>query len=268
MPDVYSNITEAERELQERLADIIELRFSDPRQQSMLHDYLTCIEFPHNAHVLEIGCGTGAVSRTVAQWPNVGDVTGIDLSNVFIERARQLAKNISTVSFEVGDGRSLSFAEANFDAVILHTSLCHIPQPERVLGEVYRVLRKDGWIAVFDGDYATATVAFEDSDPLQICVEAFRENFVNDPWLVRRLPRMLESAGFCIQPMKSHGYLESLEAGYFLTWIDRGADVLVKTGRIEPQQGESFKNEARRRSSMKEWFAFIAFASILGKKLR
>ena len=40
MPDLYSTITEVDQETQERLADVIEMRFADPRHQEMLKAYL------------------------------------------------------------------------------------------------------------------------------------------------------------------------------------------------------------------------------------
>ncbi len=266
MPDVYATITQADPEIQERLAEVIELRFADPRQQAMLRAYLSEIEFPHEARVLEIGCGTGAVTRTFARWPGVAQATGVDPSAVFIARARALAQSIPNAFFEEGDGRFLRFDAEAFDVVVLHTTMCHVPQPERLVAEACRVLRPRGWIAAFDGDYATATVATGEFDPLQACVEAFRENFVHDPWLVRRLPQLIKAGGFDVMPLRSHGYVEAPEGGYMLTWIDRGADVLVQTGRIGKEHAEALKTEARRRSAIKAWFGHIAFASVLGRK--
>jgi arsenite methyltransferase len=49
---------------------------------------------------------------------------------------------------------------------------------------------------VFDGDYATITLATGDVDPLQSCVAAFTPAFITDPWAVRRLPAMVHQAGF------------------------------------------------------------------------
>lgn len=63
MPDVYAAITEADPTVQGRLADILELRAANPQQRAMLEAYLAEVKFPEGARVLEIGCGTGPVSR-------------------------------------------------------------------------------------------------------------------------------------------------------------------------------------------------------------
>ena len=66
-----------------------------------------------------------------------------------------------------GDGRALRFADGDFDVVVCHTVLCHVPEPERVLAEAFRVLRPGGTLAICDGDYATTTVALGEADPFR-----------------------------------------------------------------------------------------------------
>jgi SAM-dependent methyltransferase len=266
MPDLYARIGDVGTDVQKRLADVLEARASDPRQREMLTSYLSEIAFPDNARVLEIGCGTGPVTRVLAAWPRVAEAVGVDPSPVFIARATELAHQVPNVSFRQADGRSLPFAPESFDVVVAHTTLCHVPEPERALAEAHKVLRGDGWLAVFDGDYATATVATGDFDPLEACVDAFRSNFVHDQWLVRRLSRLIRSAGFDVLPMRSHGYVEAQEGGYMLTWVERGADVLRQAGRISEDAAAALKAEAHRRSASKEWFGHIAFASVLARK--
>jgi arsenite methyltransferase len=75
------------------------------------------------------------------------------------------------------------------------------------LKEAFRALRPNGTLAVVDGDYATITVALGEQDPLQICIEAMKAAFLNDAWLVRRLPTLLRSNGFQVISCRSHGYL-------------------------------------------------------------
>ncbi len=133
MPDVFENIAAAPPPMLEMIAHVLELRASIPQQQEMQRTYLGDLEFPDGAEVLEIGCGTGAVARVLAAWPNVGHVLGVDPSPYLIERARALSR-APNLAFEVGDGRALDSKDGSFDVVILHTVLTHVQRPETLLG--------------------------------------------------------------------------------------------------------------------------------------
>ena len=132
MPDVYATIAEADVAMQERLAEVLELRAADPAQRSMLEEYTAQLDLADGSEMLEVGCGTGAVSRYLATLPGVAHVTGLDPSPLFVERARALAGD-APVDFAVGDGRALELDGERFDAVVLHTSLCHVPGCEQAL---------------------------------------------------------------------------------------------------------------------------------------
>ena len=171
------------------------------------------------------------------------------------------------LTFVQGDGRALPLESGSFDVAVFHTTLCHVPGPELALAEAYRVLGAGGWLAVFDGDYATTTCASGDHDPLQACVEACVENLVYDRWLVRRLPKLVQDSGFELVRFRSHGYAEAPSSdGYMLAIIDRGADALVASGRIGAVLAETLKAEARRRSAAGEFFGHIAYGSVIARK--
>src|SRR4030095_10574621 len=260
MRDPYATIADADPSLQERLSEILELRASDPQQQQMLRAYLTEIELPHGARALEAGCGTRAVRRALVEMPHL-ELTGVDPSPVFVARARELGKHLPGLTFMLGDARSLPLPDASFDLVVFHTTLCHIPNPEIALREAHRVLRPDGWLSVFDGDYTTATVAVSDFDPLQALVNAMVANFVHDPWLARRLPRTLASTGFRVLSLRSHGYTQTAEPTYMLTLVDRGADALCRSGSLTADGADDLRKEARRRAQAGEFFGHISFVS-------
>ena len=184
MPDVYATIAEADGELQERLAETLELRAADPAQRAMFVAYTSALTLPDGAAVLEVGCGTGAITRQLTRLPGVASVTGIDPSPFFVARAKELGDGLP-IAFDLGDARDLDLPSEAFDAVIFHTALCHVPDCELALDEAHRVLRPGGRLAVFDGDYATMTMARNERDPLQSCADAVLSMLVHDPWLMR-----------------------------------------------------------------------------------
>ena len=126
VPDAYATIADLDVATQERLAGVLELRAADPQQRAILESYLSEIEFRPGARVLEVGCGTGAVTRALAGRPEVSEAVGLDPSPVFLATARELANDATNMTFEQGDGRSLPFAEADFDGRrVAHDAVPH-----------------------------------------------------------------------------------------------------------------------------------------------
>ena len=232
----------------------------------MLRSYLADIDLPDSAAVLDVGCGTGAVSRELAARFPRGRVVGIDPSPVFLAAARALAVDFPSLSFVEGDCRSLPHDEACFDAVFFHTTLSHVPGAESALNEAFRVLHPGGILAVFDGNYTTTTLATGDFDPLQACADAAMAALVHDRWLIPRLPGLIRDAGFTIMSQRSFGFVETVAPDYMLTIVDRGADVLAASGRIGGELAAALKAEARCRVAGGNFYGSITYASIVAKK--
>jgi len=267
VPDVYLTIGEAEPAVIEELARVLELRAADPQQQAMRDAYLADLDLDDGTRTLEVGCGTGAVTRALASLPATGSVVGVDPSPGFLVVARELATGIPNLDFLEGDAKALPFDDASFDAVVFHTTLCHVPDPDVALGEAFRVLGAGGRLAVFDGDYATVTCASGNADPLQALVDAMMETHVYDRWLARRLPQLVLEAGFEVELLRGHSYVEApSSAGYMLALVDRGAASLTGSGMIGEETAEAMRAEARRRSDAGEFFGHIAYVSVVARK--
>ncbi len=264
--DPYAKIAETDASVVRTIADRLEVRAAHPDQRAMLDTYLGDIGWRSGAQVIEIGCGTGPVSRVIAERSEPDAVLGLDPSPILVERARELAAGSDKLSFEVGDARNLAFGDGSFDVAVFHTALCHIPGPETALAEAFRILKPGGWLAVFDGDYATATVARAEHDPLQACSRAVTEHNVMDRWLVRRLPSLVKDAGFTVERFRSHGYAEVIDPVYMLGHAERGAEVLAAQGVIGEELAEALKAEARRRAAEGGFFGHIAYASLVARR--
>jgi ubiquinone/menaquinone biosynthesis C-methylase UbiE len=266
MTDVWAAVAELDESTQRRMADVLETRGADAQQREMRRAFLAEIEFPSNAELLEVGCGTGVLTRVLAGIDEVKSVVGVDLAPSLLDRARELAAEAPNARFEVADARDLPFADASFDVAIFDSTLSHVPSPERALAEAARVLRPGGLLAAFDGDYATTTVALGEHDPLQICVDAMMASSVHDRRVTRRLPSLLRDSGLEPARSRSHGYVETGDGFYMQTVIERGADMLVAAGTIGTELAEALKGEARRRADAGRFFGHIAYVSVIARK--
>jgi hypothetical protein len=121
-------------------------------------------------------------------------------------------------------------------------------------------------LAVFDGDYATTTVAIGEFDPLQCCADAAMAAFVHDRWLARRLPLLMKAAGFDVKQFDSHAYVQTIEPQYLLTLVDRGTEALHAAGSIGLELGQALKAEARRRIDVGAFYGSITFVSVIAER--
>lgn len=266
MPDLYAEISNIPEETQAMLGDALEIRAKEPQMQALRRRYFGWLEAPGGGHGIEIGCGTGDVSKDLLDSTALGSVHGIDPSPVLIGRARDRFGDIPGLSFDTDDARALNLPDESADVIVFHTVLCHIPDPDDALAEAFRVLRPGGQIAVFDGDYATNTASLGPNDPLQACMEHTAANLIHDIWLCRTLPARMRRAGFEIQRRDGHAYLAEGEAPYFQTLVNRGADFMARDGLISETGAAALKAETQRRIDAREFFGFIAFNSVIARK--
>lgn len=110
------------------------------------------LRLPAAAAVLDLGCGCGVpVARFLADAGH--HVTGVDISDVQIERARHL---VPTGTFLRADATRLDLPPASFDAVVCLYALIHMPladQP-RVIREIADWLRPGGELLATVGSTA------------------------------------------------------------------------------------------------------------------
>jgi ubiquinone/menaquinone biosynthesis C-methylase UbiE len=99
--------------------------------------------------ILDVAAGTGLATEAaaLAVGPS-GHVIAADVSPAMLEKARERLGALSTVSFAVEDGQSLTSPDESFDRAICNMGLMYFPDPARGLSEFRRVLRTDGRAAV------------------------------------------------------------------------------------------------------------------------
>ena len=91
--------------------------------------------------VLELATGTGLIAKHIVR--SADHIEATDASQEMIEQAKQGVKS-TKLHFSVQDMFHLPYADQSFDVVIVSNALHIVPEPERALAEIRRVLKEDG----------------------------------------------------------------------------------------------------------------------------
>ena len=92
-------------------------------------------------NVLELATGPGMIAKHIA--PSAKSVTATDFAPKMIEAAKK-GSVPDNVSFEVADATNLRYQNDSFDLVVIANALHIIPEPEKALAEIDRVLKANG----------------------------------------------------------------------------------------------------------------------------
>jgi len=98
-----------------------------------------------NNKVLEFGCGTGGIwIGRDKQIPENVQIILTDISPLMIEKTKEKLDINNIFSFQVMDIQDIPFSDECFDIIIANHMLYHVPNMEKALSEIIRVLKSDG----------------------------------------------------------------------------------------------------------------------------
>ena len=176
------------------LAGRLELRAKSPAEVEARQAYLDLLSVQAGECVLDVGCGSGAVTRDIARRVGpAGRAVGVDPSPQFLVVARELAAAAglgSGLEFCEGSVLHLPFPLGSFDVAVAVTVLAHTPGGESAVAEMARVVRPGGRVGVFDLDTDMTTVTHPDRALTRRIVAAASDSSAVDGWLSRRLPSL------------------------------------------------------------------------------
>jgi ubiquinone/menaquinone biosynthesis C-methylase UbiE len=114
--------------------------------------------YPAGSSVLEVGCGVGAQTITLARNSPDAKITSIDISPASLAQARATIEQagLTNVHFQPADIFALPFAAGSFDHIFVCFVLEHLSNPAEVLAILKRILRPGGTITVIEGDHGSA----------------------------------------------------------------------------------------------------------------
>jgi SAM-dependent methyltransferase len=96
--------------------------------------------------LLEVGCGTGSLTFTLARTVAFAELTAIDYADVYVEATRARNRD-PRIHIEHGDAAALGFPDAHFDRALSLLVLHFVPEPAGAVAEMRRVTRPGGVVA-------------------------------------------------------------------------------------------------------------------------
>jgi ubiquinone/menaquinone biosynthesis C-methylase UbiE len=107
------------------------------------------LDLPIALNILEIGCGIGSVSAYLAENYSA-KVWGTDFDSDEIEIARKLYSENDQLKYQVEDASNLSFRNEKFEMVVSQNVFHHIPQWDKAIYEISRILKINGYLFWLD----------------------------------------------------------------------------------------------------------------------
>ncbi len=268
--DPHRYINELDSEAVDGLIARLESRAKDEVFSRLFHKYAERLALPDNAKVLEVGCGTGAMSRFLARREDfTGQVVGVDQSRRFIDAANSFAHSErldERIDFMTGDAHTLDFPIGHFDAVIAHTLISHAAEPIKVLREMARVTRPGGMVAIFDGDYASLTYALPDHGFGQRMDAALAEATFNNPRIMRDLPRLLPEQGLHTVEAWGDVVVEIGEGSYFKSFAETYAPYVASSRLIQRDAVSAWLTTQRQAMQRGTFFASCNYYTYLARR--
>jgi ubiquinone/menaquinone biosynthesis C-methylase UbiE len=209
--------------------------------------------------VLDLGCGTGEITRRLAERYPQAELLGVDILEANLERARAAGDAGGRIRYATGDAFALGGADATFDLVACRHMSQAVPDFPRVLAEIARVLRPGGWVHLLSEDYGmlhfpAADPAFDPDRFWNANAIAFMRSIGCDGRIGRHTPTLLAAGGFEDIAM-DYVVVDTLRvpratfAGIIASWRD---------GYVEPLAAASGRDPAAVRADFERMIAAIA----------
>lgn len=176
----------------------IESTYRTPDIVAQRRVVLDALDLRPGERALDIGSGPGLLAHDMARVLGAdGRVDGVDVSEsmLAIARRRDAAPGAAPVELHEALAAELPFADATFDVAVSTQVYEYVEDMPAALDEVRRVLRPGGRLVVLDTDWGS--VVWHSNDPARMhrMLAAWDEHLA-DPYLPRRLRRLLADAGF------------------------------------------------------------------------
>ncbi len=270
MADIFQALDKLDSEKLQIVADRLEYRGTYPAFVEMRERYFDRLRLDQCRNVLDMGCGTGVVTRALAKkLPRKAKLTGTDFSAELIKIALRLAEEeglSERISFEVSDSGNTGNQENKYDLVVLHTLISHVSDPAQVVKEAARVTAAGGHVVVFDGDYASITFGAGDPELNERALQGLLKTVVAQPRAMRQFPELLPGSGLELEEFLPEVLGEVGKADFFESMLDNYIPSMVAAGHLDEDSARRWSATHHAPSVAGTFFGSCNFATYILRK--
>jgi SAM-dependent methyltransferase len=248
--------------LQDQAATLVELLHSDTA-------------YPGGSAVLEVGCGVGSQTVTLARRSPDARFTSVDVSAESLAEARRRTgcAGLTNVEFLRADVFALPFCTESFDHVFVCFVLEHLSRPVEALATLRRLLRLGGTITVVEGDHGS-TYFYPDSPAARAAIECqveIQREAGGNALIGRQLYPLMVEAGFDeVHVSPRMVYVDSsrpdLVDGFtrktFTAMIEGIREPAIAAGLIEPEKFDAGVRDLHRTTEADGVFCYTFFKGV------
>jgi ubiquinone/menaquinone biosynthesis C-methylase UbiE len=269
--DVYARTFDADEVSLASIAARLEARGRHRFFDQVINDYMDVLALSRNESILDLGCGTGVIARALAKRCDIKErITAIDISAHLVEMGARLASKegvADKIDFLVGDAHSIVEPQGRFDVVIMHTLLSHVVDPATVLREAQRLLRPDGRVVVFDGDFESLTYATDAPDGGAGTDRLLGVSGHTQGRVMRMMPRLFNENGFRLEWSRAYVAADIGRADFWASSLPTFRTLLPKAGVMSEQEANEYVDKLERASANGQFFASCNFYTTIGRRL-
>lgn len=220
-------------------------------------------------HVLEIGCGTAALTRRMAEYLPKADYFATDLSDGMLASARDWLWHDGLTRAQLGQwdvhqAEGFPFDGQRFDLIISSVVIPYLDRIPQVVENLASRLHPGGLLVFVEQDLQTDSLYFPDDD-LRTRVFAKDRRQLSADWGLGLRPA-LKAAGLKGVPRKSYLWTDELYGAYSRDLLGGFADAAFQDGRISQAERENWDPTLHALTQQGDFYYGLVYHRVGGKK--
>ncbi len=250
----------------------MEARAREPASQEMFQQLVVPLITATVRTVLEVGCGTAALSRRIAQAAPQAVVYASDKSEGMLQVAGRLIDaeripNVRLQRWDMLDETSFPFPTSYFDLIVSSVVIPYFDDAQAIalIKMLASHLPPGGILAFVEQDWMTDTVNIPRYELFRGVLNKDQRKYKRTLWLGLR--PFLREAGLAILPRRSFLWTDDAYGAYTRDLLERFADAACDNGRISAAERDEWKQALNDLAEDGDFFYGIVYHLVAGRRM-